>query len=86
MSVELALSEVDEKLSETMKKYEHIVVVGDDGRHLLDVYDHYDIESVYSTLEIVSDTMLMSEVKTGIRQYESGEVVSIDPTELFEIS
>ena len=86
MSVELALSEVDEKLSETMKKYEHIVVVDNEGRHLLDVYDHYDIESVYATLEIVSDPMLMSEVKIGIRQYESGDVVSIDPTELFEIS
>ena len=81
MAVELKLSEVS-KLPELMDNQQHVVVVDDNGSPLLDVYDHYDLESVYATLDIVSDPDLLELVEEGLHQSKNGSIVNIDVSAL----
>ena len=83
MAVKLKLSEVD-KLPELMVNQPHIVVVDDNDSPLLDVYDDYDLESVYATLDIVTDPDLLDLVKEGLEQSSNGNIVSIDIHTLME--
>ena len=83
MAVKLKLSEVD-RLPELMGNNQHVVVIDDNGSPLLDVFDHYDLESVYMTLDIVSDPDLLDLIKEGLEQSNNGNIVDIELSNLIK--
>ena len=84
MIPQLLLSEVNSKLSEMMKHHQQITVITDDGEHLMEVYAHDDIESIYATLEILSDPEMMKKLEIGLREEAAGKFGYYDPDEFGE--
>ena len=82
MSVKLALSKVNAQLPAMMGQHQHIQVVTDDGDHVMNVYSSDDIESVFETLDIITDPEMMQIIEEGLRDLEEGNIVVIYPDEV----
>lgn len=77
MAVKLKISEVD-RLPDLMLEEQHIIIVDDHDTPLLDVYDSYDLESIYATLDIMTDPDLLHLVRQGLEQSNNGKLVDVD--------
>ena len=77
MAVKLKISEVD-RLPDLMLEEQHIIIVDDNDTPLLDVYDSYDLESIFATLDIITDPDLLHLVREGLEQSNNGNIVDPD--------
>ena len=82
MDVKLVLSEVNAKLPSMMGQHQHIQVVTDDDEHVMDVYSSDDIESVFETLNIITDPETMRNIEIALRELEEGDMVVVYPNEV----
>ena len=77
MAVKLKISEVD-RLPGLMLEEQHVIVVDDNDTPLLNVYDDYDLESIFATLDIITDPDLLHLVREGLEQSNNGNIIDLD--------